>query len=71
MKTLYWLVMYLLLGLWLVISPYALGFVENMHAYWNAIACGVVSLVTALIGMYYGREESNEHSFSHKSAKAT
>jgi hypothetical protein len=29
MKNLYWFGIYLLLGLWLLVSPYALGFVEN------------------------------------------
>lgn len=29
MKTFYWFSIYLLLGLWLLVSPYALGFIEN------------------------------------------
>jgi hypothetical protein len=62
---------YLLLGLWLIFSPYALRFVENLLAYWNALAPGAVALVISVAGMYYGREETHEHGFSHKSAEAT
>jgi hypothetical protein len=49
----------------------ALGFVENLLAYWNALAPGAVALVISVAGMYYGREETHEHGFSHKSAEAT
>jgi hypothetical protein len=70
MKTFYWFGIYLLLGLWLIVSPYALGFVENLQAYWNAIASGAVSLVIALAGMYCEREQVREHGFSQKTSKA-
>lgn len=70
MNTFYWFGIYLLLGLWLLVSPYALGFIENSQAYWNAVASGVVSLVIALAGMYYTREEAGEHGFSRKPSKA-
>jgi hypothetical protein len=70
MKNFYWFGIYLILGLWLIASPYALGFVENSQAYWNAIACGAVSLVIALAGMYCEREQVTEHGLSHKTSKA-
>ena len=70
MKNFYWFGIYLLLGLWLIVSPYALGFVENSQAYWNAIASGVVSLVVALAGMYYEREQVRDHGLSHTASKA-
>jgi hypothetical protein len=70
MKNFYWFGIYLLLGLWLIVSPYALGFVENVQAYWNAIASGVVSLVIALAGMYGEWEQVTEHGLSHKTSKA-
>ena len=69
MKAFYWFGIYLLLGLWLLISPYALGFTESPHAFWNAIACGAVSVVIALAGMYSEREQVGERGYSHKSPK--
>ena len=69
MKTPYWFGIYLLVGLWLLISPYALGFTEDFNAYWNAIASGAVSVVLALAGMYYEREHVRETGFSHKSTR--
>ena len=69
MKTLYWFGIYLLLGLWLLISPYALGFEENLNAFWNAVGSGAVALVIAFAGMYYEREHVQEPGFSHKSSR--
>jgi hypothetical protein len=70
MKTFYWFGIYLILGLWLLVSPYALGFVENFQAYWNAIGSGAFSLVVALAGMYYARGQAGVHGFLHKTSKA-
>jgi hypothetical protein len=70
MKNLYWFGIYLLLGLWLLVSPYALGFVENLQAYWNAIGSGALSLVIALAGLYCEREQAGKHSFLHKTKPA-
>ena len=70
MSGFYWFGIYLVLGLWLLISPYALGFTENLHAYWNAIGCGAVSLVVALAAMYYDREHVREPGFSQKPSRA-
>ena len=69
MKSLHWFGIYLVLGLWLLISPYALGFEENLNAFWNAIGSGAVALVIALAGMYYEREHVQEPGFSHKSSR--
>jgi hypothetical protein len=71
MKNFYWFGIYLLLGIWLLASPYALGFVENVQAYWNALASGAVSLVVALAAMYGAREEAGQHGSFHKTSKAT
>lgn len=37
-----------LLGLWLVISPWVLGFAGSMTAMWNALICGAIVLVISL-----------------------
>ena len=66
MKATYWFAIHLVLGLWLIVSPYALDFVDNQHAYWNAIASGVIALVVALAGMYSEREEAGHPSSSFK-----
>jgi hypothetical protein len=71
MRTFYWFGIYLLLGIWLLVSPYALGFVENVQAYWNTLASGAVSLIVALAAMYGGREEAGQHGPLHKTSKAT
>jgi|GEM_PF-3823172 len=71
MKAFYGFGIYLLLGSWLVISPYVLGFADHLYAYWNAITTGAASFAVAMIGMYCSREASRERGFSPKSAKAT
>ena len=70
MKSLYWFGIYLLLGIWLLVSPYALGFVENVQAHWNALASGAVSLVVALGAMYGAREEASHQGIFQKTSKA-
>jgi hypothetical protein len=56
MKPVYGNIMYLILGLWLLISPYVLGFVEQPAAYWNAIIVGVLTAIGAAIGLYWSED---------------
>jgi SPW repeat len=37
------------LGLWLLIAPYALGFTEP-NAFWNSLAVGAVSTLAGIVG---------------------
>ena len=69
MKAVYWFGLYLLLGVWLVISPYAVGFSDNSYAFWNAIGSGAFSIVLALLGTHAEREESADHHIAHGSTK--
>jgi hypothetical protein len=71
MKIFYWFGIYLLLGIWMVASPYVMGFADHGAAYWNALACGGISLVVALAAVYYWREHAQEQGVLHRSAKAT
>lgn len=41
----------LVLGLWLIVSPWALGFVTDQTPTWNAWAVGVVIAVAALAAL--------------------
>ncbi|MCS6925837.1 MAG: SPW repeat protein [Candidatus Binatia bacterium] len=43
----------LILGLWLLISPYVLGFVEQPAAYWNAMIVGALTALSGAIGLYW------------------
>ncbi len=38
------------LGIWVIISPFVLGFVQNQPAKWNNIAAGVAVALLALSG---------------------
>ena len=42
MKAIYWFTIYLLVGIWSVIAPYALNFTMNTEAYWNALSVGAL-----------------------------
>jgi hypothetical protein len=39
------------LGLWLLVAPYALGFSEP-NAFWNSLAVGAVSTLAGIVGGY-------------------
>jgi hypothetical protein len=67
MKALYWFTTYLVLGIWLVISPYALNFAANLQAFWNALAVGVLLVLLSVVGMYTEREEAAGGHFRHGS----
>jgi hypothetical protein len=56
MKNLYWFAFHLVVGLWLIISPYVLGFTDMFQAYWNAVAAGAVFVLSSAIALYLDRE---------------
>ncbi|HWO42347.1 MAG TPA: SPW repeat protein [Candidatus Eisenbacteria bacterium] len=68
MKAFHWFAVYLLVGLWLVVSPYALGFTDLTGAYWNNIVFGAFLALISVIGLYYARGESLTTAPSHKKA---
>lgn len=68
MKSFYWFIFHLVLGLWLLMSPYVLGFTEMQEAYWNSIATGIVFVVSSAFGLYLSREEVTGERLTHKRA---
>lgn len=52
MKPIYGFVLYLALGLWLLVSPYTLGFAHTPEAYWNALIVGLIAALSAGAGVY-------------------
>src|SRR5437660_1756768 len=42
-------VLNVLAGIWLIISPWVLGFVDVQTAFWNTLLCGIAVLVLAAI----------------------
>ena len=41
-----------ILGLWLIVAPYALGFADQTQAFWNSLIVGAISVVTGIVGGY-------------------
>ncbi|HWP56642.1 MAG TPA: SPW repeat protein [Candidatus Acidoferrales bacterium] len=70
MKTFYWFGLHLLLGLWLIVSPYVLGFTSAVESYWNSIVLGALFILSSAIAMYYGRDQLAASQLSHKTQKA-
>jgi SPW repeat len=71
MKALYWFTIYLLVGIWSAISPYALNFATNLEAYWNALSVGALLILLSLVGMYTEWEEVAGEHFRHSSQRKT
>jgi hypothetical protein len=44
------------LGAWLVVSPWVLGFIGMELASWNVMACGIILIVSAVWTIYDERE---------------
>ena len=44
------------LGLWLIISPWALGFTDLVPAMWNAVICGVIVVAMAAAELWEVRQ---------------
>jgi hypothetical protein len=57
MKAVYWFTIYLLMGIWSVIAPYALNFMENVGAFWSSLLLGAALVLVSLVGMYTEWEE--------------
>lgn len=57
MRHLYEFLLFLILGVWLLASPYVLGFTDHYNAYWNAIVTGAIATVVSVIGLYVDRDE--------------
>lgn len=50
-----WLnVINILAGIWLIVSPWVLGFTSNTTALWNAVILGIIVLVIAAVSAYGG-----------------
>jgi hypothetical protein len=71
MKALYWITMSLLVGVWSVISPYALNFTANVEAYWNSLSVGALLILLSLVGIYVEWEDLNAERFHHSSKTKT
>jgi predicted membrane channel-forming protein YqfA (hemolysin III family) len=71
MKAFYWFAIFLVLGIWLVVSPYALNFAANLEAFWNALTVGVVLIVLSGVAMYSEREEAASEHLKHSSQTKT
>lgn len=71
MKAIYWFTIYLLMGIWSVIAPYALNFTTHVEAYWNALAVGALMILVSLAGIYIEWEEEAGARFRHSSQRKT
>lgn len=70
MKLSYALFFSLALGLWLLISPYALGFTDMPAAYWNALGTGLLAILNGAGGLYQARGEGVGRSMPPHAQKA-
>jgi hypothetical protein len=57
MRHLYEFILFLILGIWLMMSPYMLGFTEMYASYWNAMGVGAVVALVSAAGLYADRDE--------------
>jgi hypothetical protein len=69
MKAVYWFTIYLLMGIWSVIAPYALDFTENTGAFWSSLLLGAALVLVSLVGMYTEWEEEVGTHFRHSSQR--
>lgn len=46
---------YLILGVWIFVSPWLLGFAENLMALWSNLLVGLILVIAAIYGMSKGR----------------
>jgi hypothetical protein len=60
MKGLSWV--YLVLGLWLIVAPFALHYGDITVAMWNNV---IVGIVVAILAVYRALESSNLHPLQH------
>ena len=64
MKPVHWFFVHLIFGLWLMISPYALGFRAMPGAYWNSVLVGLLYTLSSVVFLYHGREELKWKAFA-------
>lgn len=57
MRWIIWVTVHLVVGLWLVISPYLLSFTDIPEAFWNAVLIGLGLVMIASLGLYYGDDD--------------
>lgn len=57
MTNFYWFALHLVIGIWLIASPYALNFTDTAGAFWNTVIAGAVFVISSAFGMYSSREE--------------
>ncbi|MEK7192061.1 MAG: SPW repeat protein [Patescibacteria group bacterium] len=50
MRSIYWL--QLIIGIWVLVSPWALGYAYVTPALWNAIICGVLISLSSFWGLF-------------------
>ncbi len=46
---------YLILGVWIFVSPWLLGFSSNMQALWSNLIVGLILVIAAIYGMSSGK----------------
>jgi len=46
---------YLILGVWIFVSPWLLGFSDNMMALWSNLIVGLILVIAAVYGMSNGK----------------
>jgi hypothetical protein len=68
MKVMYWFAAYLIIGLWLAVSPYVLKFSHMPEAYWNSLVLGILMALTSAVAIYYWRGEHEKTQLGHKKA---
>jgi SPW repeat len=71
MKAVYWFIVYLLIGIWSVIAPYALSFPENSGAFWSSLLVGAMLVLISAAGLYIESGEEADAHFPHSRQKKT
>jgi hypothetical protein len=46
---------YLILGVWIFVSPWLLGFSESLVGLWSNLAVGLILVIAAIYGMSSGK----------------
>jgi hypothetical protein len=49
-----WFWVVVILGLWLIVSPWVLGYSGQVNATWNAVIVGIIFFVVGLYGSFVG-----------------
>lgn len=46
---------YLILGVWIFVSPWLMGFADNLAALWSNLLVGLILVIAAIYGMSINR----------------